>query len=184
MEKRYLIRRLEASDCKDVITNYYTYFKELKDNPTFGLTLYRKKPSYKSELAWFRSLQKDIKKDAIFVSVAEVNGKVVGLCEVRCERKGSESDHIGTLGIAIIKRYRGIGIGRALMEDIINKSKNKYEMLKLAVFSNNISAERLYIDLGFKRYGLLKNSIKRKGRYFSEDLMCLNLRHLQKKRAR
>lgn len=175
LKKAFVIRDLKPSDGKTLIENYYSYYKELSENPNFGVLLFKTRPSYKDELGWFRSLLRKVREGRAIASVAEVDGKVVGICEVSYDQ-GKENEHIGDLGIAVIKARRGQGIGEALMAATIKKCGRRLEILRLAVFANNTGAKRLYRRLGFRRYGYFRNGIKRDGRYIDEEFMYLDLR--------
>jgi ribosomal protein S18 acetylase RimI-like enzyme len=59
------------------------------------------------------------------------------------------------LGIAINSEYRGQGIGRILMSEIIKQAEfDGYKSLSLSVNPENTSAVKLYEKLGFKYFGL------------------------------
>lgn len=176
MGKEFVIRNVRAGDAKEIILNYYSLYDEYRGNPNIGIFLFNKKPSYKDEFKWFASLMKGIKSGSKIAVVAEVGGKVVGMCEASRESNGSDKLHIGSLGILIRKEYRGMGLGKAMMKDIIKKSRGKYEIMTLGVFANNMGAKALYRKIGFRKYGFLKNGIKRRGRYMDEEWMYLNLK--------
>ncbi len=93
MKRDFVIRAPKPSDAKGLIDTYYSYYDELKENPGRGITLFKKKPSYKSELEWFRSMQKDIRSRTCIASVAEVDGRCVGICHVG-HGKGKEDSHV------------------------------------------------------------------------------------------
>ncbi|MGC8561631.1 MAG: GNAT family N-acetyltransferase [Thermoplasmata archaeon] len=164
-----MIRELEWNDLGDLVANYYSYYDELKYTPDFGISFYKKKPDYSSEVEWFSSLYRSvIAGDAIAV-VAEEDRKAVGLCDVQRTRPGTELEHSAVLGIAIRKEYRGRGLGELMMNKAIELSKGKFEMLKLEVFSVNSAAINLYRKLGFVEYGTLPRAVKRGESYY--DLM-------------
>ncbi|MGP0586194.1 GNAT family N-acetyltransferase [Paenibacillus timonensis] len=59
------------------------------------------------------------------------------------------------LGIAIHSDFRGIGIGRSLMNEIIKQAASDgYRSLSLSVDPENTSAVKLYQHLGFTYYGI------------------------------
>lgn len=174
--RRFTIRSLKPRDMKDLVEAYYSYYDDAKKDPGFGLMLLRKKPPYAEERKWFRKVRESIRKGNTIASVAVVDGKVVGMCDVSTRMPGSPASHIGSLGIAIRAGYRDTGIGDALVKDLIRRSRGRYEILKLEVFRNNGRARHLYAKNGFRRYGLLKNGIKRGSRYYDEELMYLNLK--------
>lgn len=78
------------------------------------------------------------------------------------------ASHVGNLGIAVTKKYRGQGLGEILMKKIIEEAKRNFPDLKivyLGCFSNNTAALNLYKKLGFKEFGRLPKGIKYKGEY-------------------
>ena len=77
---------------------------------------------------------------------------------------GHKTDrHIGNFGISISKKFRGEGIGKLLMETVLDKATKELsslEIIKLAVFANNKLALKMYKDFGFVEYGSLPNGVK------------------------
>lgn len=160
-----MIRPLEWKDMKDLIENYYSYYEEVKESPDFGITFYHTRPSYDAEVDWFSSLYRDVLKEHAVVAVYEEEGKVVGLCEIQTVRPESELSHVGILGIAIKKGFRGKGMEGELIKKCLELAKGKFEIVKLEVFTSNESARRLYRKLGFVEYGILPSAAKRGKRY-------------------
>lgn len=172
-----MIRELQWKDMEDLVDNYYSYYDEVEtDNPELGIIFYHQKPSHESEAAWFTSLYRDVLNDNAIAMVAEVDGKVVGICDIRRERPGSEVSHKGVLGIAIRKGYRGKGIGSELVSSALEKARSKYDVILLGVFSTNKNAIKLYRKIGFVEYGKLPASVKRNGTYFDEIQMYYPLK--------
>lgn len=162
-----MIRELLWRDLDDLVSNYYSFYGEKDtDNPDMGIVFLHRKPEMSAEIDWFSNLYRDvIDKNAVAV-VAEEDGKAVGLCDVHRMRPGSEVAHIGILGIAIHRDYRGHGIGRAMMESILEKCRDEFDMILLSVFTNNEKAISLYRKVGFVQYGMLPGSVKRGSRYY------------------
>jgi len=154
---------------------YYSYYDEIKENPTLGLTLFADRPSLSSELDWFaQNYKKMADGDGVFM-VAEVDSHVVGVCEVERVTYNPEVSHRGELGLAIRKEYRGKGVGTALLGQTLERCKGKFEIIQLSVFSINQMAKSLYEKFHFKSIGVRPRSIKRGDRYFDEDIMILVL---------
>ncbi len=159
-----------------MIRNYYSYYEEMEtENPDLGLVFYWVKPDFPSEVAWFSSLYRDILSGDAICLVAEEDGHVVGVCDVHSKRPASDMAHVGILGIAIVKEYRNRGIGRALLETMLEKSKGIFEIITLDVLTVNEKAYELYKKVGFIEAGRHPNTIKRKGRYYSEINMYIEL---------
>ncbi len=71
---------------------------------------------------------------------------------------------------------RKSGVGRRLVETIIEFARERVEVIQLAVVSDNEQARRLYARLGFLEYGIEKKALKQDGRYYDEVLMAKDLK--------
>ena len=90
--------------------------------------------------------------------------------------KGAKQFHKGVLwGMYVRPEARNIGIGRALVQQVIAYAKPLVEELRLTVASSNAVACRLYSQAGFERYGVEPRALKVGGNYLDEDLMALRL---------
>ena len=94
------------------------------------------------------------------VLLAEAGGTIIGNVSFEngpCRRIA----HRGTLGIAVVKEWRGRGVGTALLETLLAwaTTETLIEKVGLEVFTTNAEAIRLYRKLGFVEEGLrLKTS--------------------------
>ncbi|VVB76735.1 Acetyltransferase (GNAT) family protein [uncultured archaeon] len=173
---KILIRELEKRDRDDIIDNYLAVYDEVKKNPLIGIGLFSKKPSLKEEHNWFKELLEKIRKRESFAFVAEVDGRVVGLCEVRAIDPHADYQHVCLLGILVRDGYRSMGIGSAMFEKVIRKAKERsYEILTLKVYGTNKHAQGLYKKFGFKTYGVLPKGIARGAKRIDEVLMYRRL---------
>lgn len=100
--------------------------------------------------------------------------ELVGNTEI--ERDGFESNsHRGGLGIAVAARFRGQGVGEALMRAVLNEATLNLpgmEVVLLTVFGNNPVAIHLYEKLGFVEYGRLPRGFMHRGEYVDEVYMA------------
>jgi len=79
--------------------------------------------------------------------VAELKGKVIGF--IVGDLRGRSYGHI--VSIAVDEQYRGKGIGRCLIEKLIEKFKRKgVKIVKLEVAVSNNVAQSMYKKIGFK----------------------------------
>jgi len=170
-----LIREVRPSDFQDIVEAFFSFFPEAEADPSFGLLLYKEKPSMDDERKWFEGALKGIAEGNLAMVVAEVDSHVVGWCDVRRLAPKTPIDHRGALGICVKKEFRGRGIGGALIKGILESCRGKFEVVELTVFSGNQRAKRLYKKFGFKKYAVRRGAVKRAGRYFDEDLMRLKL---------
>ena len=97
-------------------------------------------------------------------------------------RDGEDREKLRHKGIMftmyVSKEFRGHGIARELLEELIKRVKiiPDIEQINLIVIANNLRAKQLYEKFGFEKFGTEQNSIKWKGKYFSEDQMVLRLK--------
>jgi GNAT superfamily N-acetyltransferase len=89
---------------------------------------------------------------------------------------GPKHAHKGMLwGMYVRPEYRAAGVGRVLVEAIIDHARDHVEILQLFVVDDNAPARRLYASLGFVEYGVERHATKYRGRYHDDVLMALPL---------
>jgi ribosomal protein S18 acetylase RimI-like enzyme len=92
-------------------------------------------------------------------------------------REGQKEAHKGLLvGMYVRPSARKSGVGRRLVETIIEFARQRVELVQLSVVSENEQAQRLYKGLGFLQYGLELRALKQDGRYYDEVLMAKDLK--------
>ncbi|QQZ08248.1 GNAT family N-acetyltransferase [Heyndrickxia vini] len=103
----------------------------------------------------------------------EVNGRIVGFLNAsRSQRK--RVSHNCMFGISIQKEYWNKGIGRKMLQYMIEWAENHpiIENVSLEVFAHNERAIHLYKSFGFSEVGRKKKHIKfEDGTYVDEILM-------------
>ena len=141
----------------------------LRDSPeAFGSTFARESTQ---PLTWFCDRLGNSAVYGAFDSVALLG--VAGLAI----RQGEKERHKGLLwGMYVRSDARKAGVGRQLVEAVIEHARAHVEVIQLSVVSDNEPARRLYASLGFVEYGLEKDSLKQNGHYYDEILMALDLR--------
>ncbi len=166
------IRNAKAADLAEIAEIYDQAYDEVKDDPNFGDFLRLKRPDSKRMSLWRKRMAGELKSRSLIYIVAEERGRVVGFCFVKQrENIPSEISHVCDLGIRVSKKWRGKGIGKALMKKIIQKARGRFEIINLFVFSNNMHAKNLYRKFGFKRWGIAPHYVKRGKRYFDAEYM-------------
>ena len=93
----------------------------------------------------------DFGKEDDWCLVAEVKGKIVGAVWVRIMNDyGHIDDETPSFAISLYEEYRNMGIGTALMRDMLEFLKNKgYKRTSLSVQKANY-AVRMYQKVGFE----------------------------------
>lgn len=92
--------------------------------------------------------------DSIFLVVKDtISDEILGFAGIEIVLDEAE-----LMNIVIRKNKRGLGIGKSLMEKIINIAKeNNIKILKLEVNEKNLIAINLYKSFGFKQTGIREN---------------------------
>lgn len=108
-----------------------------------------------------------------FIFVAEVDNKVVGVAGLHLAAPIRER-HIGSVGISVDVDYHGNGIGRALMNTLLDMADNYLKLVRveLAVNTNNEKAKKLYESLGFEVEGIRKYAVITGGEYNDDYYMA------------
>jgi RimJ/RimL family protein N-acetyltransferase len=106
--------------------------------------------------------------------IAEVDGKLVGKIDFK-NGNNEKISHQGAFAMTILPEYRNYGIGRALLETLINWAKNnsKIEKVCLEVMEDNLGAIKLYENFGFIEEGRKAKGVKLEGGYQDLILMAL-----------
>lgn len=105
--------------------------------------------------------------------VGVLNGRLIASADVEKGRQ-EKNAHTGNLGIAISKEARGLGLGTAILDDLIRWSRSAgIRKLTLGVFATNEPAIALYRRFGFEEEARLKGQVVLDGRPVDELLMAL-----------
>ena len=84
--------------------------------------------------------------------------QIIAIASIHSNQK-ARTKHVGTLGIVIGKQYWGLGLGRKLMDYLIEWSKSNGVTKKISLITNenNNIAIGLYKQIGFGVEGLIRN---------------------------
>ena len=128
--------------------------RSLKQDPeSFGST-YEREANFTAE-QWIERLDLKARNSAALPLVAEQDSHAIGLVCGIVHEAGDDAAVIYQMWVA--KEYRGQGIGRLLIEEIIRwASELNISTLKLGVITANTAAVRLYESIGFVATGELE----------------------------
>jgi RimJ/RimL family protein N-acetyltransferase len=172
-----LLRRFTARDGREVILRTPRW-EDLDDMLEFinglvdedAMIAADKKQTRDSETDWLARNLTNLEKGVHVAVVAEVDGRMVGSCEVN-PRPGRMS-HVGSLGISVRGGYRDVGIGQELMREAEAQAKSLgVEVLILEVFGINDRAIHVYEKMGFGRMGAIPRGVKYRGEYVDSVYM-------------
>jgi ribosomal protein S18 acetylase RimI-like enzyme len=86
---------------------------------------------------------------------------------------GPKHAHKGLLwGMYVRPAARRTGLGRKLVEAVIEHACGQVELLQLSVIAENRPARALYGSLGFEEYGIEPRAAKYRGEYYDDVLMA------------
>lgn len=134
--------------------------------------LMNKKQTLKDEQEWVKKVAKAVRNKQRVTLMARDGNKIVANTEI--EMRAFRQNHIGKFGIAIHKDYRGIGLGKYMMAEVLKLAKKHLPGLKvfwLDVYENNKPAIALYKKMGFKIVGKIPKQIQYKGKLIGEYIM-------------
>lgn len=100
-----------------------------------------------------------------------VDGEYAGNCSFNGVRTGRRAEHRVDIGIALFEKYTGAGLGRLMLERLIEKAKESgLEQAELSVVDGNDRALNLYKSLGFKECGRIPNANKYDDGTYRDDI--------------
>jgi putative acetyltransferase len=108
---------------------------------------------------------------------AYVDGVAVGMSTLYLQPYKKFS-HQCLFAIIVDEKYRNQGVGKALLERMMEAAKNQFkiEILHLEVYEGN-PAIRLYERMGFKEFGRQPKFIKMGDEYLDKIMMQKDLTH-------
>jgi ribosomal protein S18 acetylase RimI-like enzyme len=104
--------------------------------------------------------------------VAIVESQVVGWCDIALRPQAALA-HSGVLGMGVMSKYRGQGIGRGLLDATLQAAKARdIRRVELTVRVDNERAKRLYETRGFVVEGLCRRHMLVDGEFHDSYLMA------------
>jgi ribosomal protein S18 acetylase RimI-like enzyme len=170
--KEIIIRYPNASDVREMLR----FINELSDEKTF-IRYQGEHETLESETKYLASRLGEIEgKKAVHLLVFSEN-RLIAAAEIYVLVKTEK--HIGILGITVAKDSRGDGLGKLLMELVVEEAEKEIADLKivtLEVYATNEVAQALYKKMGFIEYGKLPNGVMRSGIFEDRLMMYKNIR--------
>ena len=106
-----------------------------------------------------------------------MDGVLAGTCDLEF-RADLKARHRGGVGIAIQRRFWGLGIGTAMFQALISiaRSRQGVTQLELDFIEGNSRARALYEKMGFRVCGVIPDAIRLSdGTLLNEYRMILKL---------
>lgn len=156
----------DAQGCIDLMTTADNETRFLGREPgEFNMTL-------DEEKEFLSNLNRD---DTSRFLIAEIEGEVVGSCNVGLVFNKRRYCHRASMALLIKRDHWNKGIGKTMMEECLEWCKGRnIEQLELEVVKDNTRAISLYMKYGFEVQGVKKHALKYgDGTYGDEYNMCL-----------
>ena len=161
----YIIRTIEASDAKGFINLQEEIFRETQfmyNAPNeLELTVQQLR---KNLLTW-----KKMGNRTILICI--LDGEFAGYAIVH-GYKHSRAKHVATVHLAVKEAHQRQGIGKTLMEEVENWSKERaITKLELSVMAHNAGALQLFEKIGFQHEGKRLQSVNLNNSFVDEYAM-------------
>jgi phosphinothricin acetyltransferase len=104
--------------------------------------------------------------------VAEVDGKVAGWVALSPVSSRCVYGGVGEVSVYVGKNWRGKGVGKVLLEKLIDESeKQDFWTIQSGIFSDNEASIKLHESVGFRKIGVRKKIGKLNGVWKDTILM-------------
>jgi len=174
-DKKLKIRSIDKSDLKN-IKKFQKHINALIAED--AKILMNTQATLKDEQEFVESAISEIKNKTRVHIIVEDGNEIIGGVDIKRDRW--RRNHIGKLGIAIRDGYRGIGLGRYIMAEILKLAKKELKpmpkIVQLEVYENNKPAIALYKKMGFKTVGKIPKQIQYKGKLIAEYIMIKEIK--------
>ncbi|MBN1678606.1 MAG: GNAT family N-acetyltransferase [Candidatus Thermoplasmatota archaeon] len=166
-------REPRADDARQLMR----FINSVIDEDMSGIVM-DKRVTLKAEKAWLDDIIRMIRRRDAVDLLVECEGEILGNCDAA--RRRMKHSHRAAIGIALVKKARGKGIGEGLMRATIDLAIRRIkgiEFLDLSTFEYNRRAQRLYRNLGFAKVGNIPKAVREGDFLYSEHLMVLDLKN-------
>ena len=115
-----------------------------------------------------------LQRNSIYVVAVDSQDRIIGSLSFAGGRRPRVA-HTGEFGVSVLKKYWGLGLGRKLLEYIVEWSKitGIIRKINLQVRSDNCRAIALYESAGFRSEGCISRGLMVGGKFY--DLIHMGL---------
>lgn len=166
------IVNIEPLTGRENVREFQRFINTLTREETYLLV--NKPITFQEEKQWIQTQMKEQRKGQQIYLKALVDGRLIGDCFAK---PGFGRNHGNVnLGIAIVRQWRGKGVGHLLLTELIQRSEEKWHPrnIYLHVVLANTKAYQLYKSLGFHIIAQLPGWFEYNGKYLDEYLLLLD----------
>ena len=157
----------DAQGCADHANVVFGESLNLVNSPEDG------KLTAEMEIDW---ITKFLEAERDVIVLAKHNGKIIGLANLSAKSNKARVRHRSTFGISVQKAYWSVGVGSALLEQIVALAKQiGFKQIELTVMKENIKAQGLYKKFGFKEVGVIPNALKYADGTYGDSILMVNI---------
>ena len=169
--KNITIRKASVEDAQAII-NYLDQIGKESDNLTFGeegigYTL-------EDEVKMIQGYEENLN-STMFISLD--SNQIVSIGNLSASKR-ERTKHVSVLGISVLKSHWNMGIGKQMMNTLIDFAKQAPDTkaVHLEVRSDNRIAIHLYESVGFKKNSTIPEMMFIQDNYYDIDLMILSVK--------
>lgn len=166
------LRVIEQKDLQRLVTFYNDLVAEKREDPGTALHAgFNEELDLDEESEWLASIFGAAEKGEMVCLVTEVSGKIVANGGIT-RGKYMDTRHHGSLGLTVIRAYRGMGIGSKMIKELLTECRNiGIENVEVEFLSTNASAQAAYEKAGFQKSGTIPKMVSRNGKYMDVTIM-------------
>jgi len=167
---------LRWEDLDGLLSFINTFVEEKqRDSKSTLYTGFDRRVTRDEEAEWLAQTLVAIERESVINVIADIDGTIIANGDVT--RGGyKDTHHHGHLGLTMISKYRGQGIGRRIIETLVRESRRAgLRTLDAEFLAENETARRAYEKAGFKQVGIIPHKVFRNGRYFDGLVMAREL---------
>lgn len=167
-QKQVTLRCAKIQDAEKLLKTVKTYIADSAYIPkkVSEITI-----TISQEADWINSF---VQKENSLLLVAEYQGELIGNIDLTGHTR-MYMQHTAVIGMGMLREWREVGLGTALMQQAIAWAKENpvLELLWLQVYTENVAGIQLYKKMNFTEQGLLKKYFKHNGTYYDNLTMSL-----------
>ena len=108
--------------------------------------------------------------------IARIDGEYAGNCGLVSFGNKLRVRHRCGMGIALYQKFCNNGLGRILIETVIDVARNLgFEQMELEVVEGNDRAKHVYESLGFKACGIHPHALKYKDGTYADEILMVKM---------